>query len=472
MLLLPVVMSRKREEAIAAGIHVNDIQHTMKRRTPSHNYCDKGTYMLTLVVDGRMPLFGTLKGNVRLPLSGTLKGDGRMPLSGPLKGDERMPLSGPLKGDELASSATADAPRVVLSPLGEAIRDREIAKISAVYPMVEVWKLCIMPDHLHIIVRVKEKLPEGKHLGHVVSGFMTGCTRAWWALVEEGKMPPFGKPKGTEGSASAPGGSVSLSPASALVAGGSAPPLGASVPSCSVPPGPGSALGAGGSASPLGASVPAGSASPLGASVPAGSPAGGASAAPRPSLFEKGYNDKILLRPGQLDNWKRYLDDNPRRLAIKRQCPDYFTIMQHITIGEWSCQMVGNRFLLTVPDRAAVIVHRADSDQEFAQKKARWLALGEMGGVLVSAAVATREKEVMREAMDRGYRLILLRENGFPPLYKPAGESFMACSEGRLLQISPWEYHMQRKTISREQCLILNRLAEEIAGENYDDLGG
>ena len=470
MLLLPVVMSRKREEAIAAGIHVNDIQHTMKRRTPSHNYCDKGTYMLTLVVDGRMPLFGTLKGNVRLPLfgtlkgnvrlplSGTLKGDGRMPLSGPLKGDERMPLSGPLKGDELASSAAADAPRVVLSPLGEAIRDREIAKISAVYPMVEVWKLCIMPDHLHIIVRVKEKLPEGKHLGHVVSGFMTGCTRAWWALVEEGKMPPFGKPKGTEGSA--------------LGAGGSASPLGASVPPGSVSPGPGSALGAGGSASPLGASVPAGSASPLGASVPPGSPAGGASAAPRPSLFEKGYNDKILLRPGQLDNWKRYLDDNPRRLAIKRQCPDYFTIMQHITIGEWSCQMVGNRFLLTVPDRAAVIVHHADSDQEFAQKKARWLALGEMGGVLVSAAIATREKEVMREAMDRGYRLILLRENGFPPLYKPAGESFMACSEGRLLQISPWEYHMQRKTISREQCLILNRLAEEIAGENYDDLGG
>ena len=418
MLLLPVVMSRKREEAIAAGIHVNDIQHTMKRRTPSHNYCDKGTYMLTLVVDGRMPLFGALKD------------------------DGRMPLSGPLKGDGLVPSAAADAPRVVLSPLGEAIRDREIAKISAVYPMVEVWKLCIMPDHLHIIVRVKEKLPEGKHLGHVVSGFMTGCTRAWWALVEEGKMPPFGKPKGTEGSASAPAGS-----ASALA-------LGASVPPGSVPPGPGSALGAGGSAS------------PLGASVPAGSPAGGASAAPRPSLFEKGYNDKILLRPGQLDNWKRYLDDNPRRLAIKRQCPDYFTIMQHITIGEWSCQMVGNRFLLTVPDRAAVIVHRADSDQEFAQKKARWLALGEMGGVLVSAAIATREKEVMREAMDRGYRLILLRENGFPPFYKPAGESFMACSEGRLLQISPWEYHMQRKTISREQCLILNRLAEEIAGEN------
>ena len=60
---------------------------------------------------------------------------------------------------------------------------------------------------------------------------------------------------------------------------------------------------------------------------------------------------------------------------------------------------------------------------------------------------------------------VLLRENGFPPLYKPQGESFTACSEGRLLQISLWEYHMQRKTISREQCLQLNRMAEDIAND-------
>ena len=82
---------------------------------------------------------------------------------------------------------------------------------------------------------------------------------------------------------------------------------------------------------------------------------------------------------------------------------------------------------------------------------------------MVSAAIASREKEVMREAMDRGYSIILLRENGFPPFYKPSGEAFDACSSGQLLQISPWEYHMQRKTISREQCLRLNRMAEQIA---------
>ena len=81
---------------------------------------------------------------------------------------------------------------------------------------------------------------------------------------------------------------------------------------------------------------------------------------------------------------------------------------------------------------------------------------------MVSAAIAAREKEVMREAMDKGYRIIFVRENGFPSLYKPSGESFDACSEGRLLQVSPWEYHMQRRTLSRGQCLMLNRLVEDI----------
>ena len=368
-----LAMSRKREDAIAAGIQVKEIQHTMKRRTPFHNYRDKGTYMLTLVVEDRMPLFGTLKGEGHAP------------------------------------SGTANAPRVVLSALGEDIRDVEIHKIALFYPMVEVWKLCIMPDHLHMIVRVKEEMPEGKNLGQVVRGFKTGCTRAWWSLMDRNvaAMPPSGEPKGT-------------------------------------------------TATPVPAAFPA-------ALVPAAFPAGSNN---RPLLFEKGYCDKILLRPGQLENWKRYLDDNPRRLAIKRQHPEFFTIMQHIDIGEWSCQAMGNRFLLSIPEKAAVIVHRAYSDTEFAQLKEQWLALGENGGVLVSAAIAPREKEVMREAMDRGYLLVLLRENGFPRLYKPVGEAFTACSEGRLLQISPWDFHMQRKIISRDQCLQLNRLAEEIANNS------
>jgi hypothetical protein len=184
-------------------------------------------------------------------------------------------------------------------------------------------------------------------------------------------------------------------------------------------------------------------------------------------LFSRNYNDHILEGADELERWFNYLDDNPRRLAVKRQHPEYFTIVRQRNIGEWSCQMVGNQALLSYPKKAAVVVHSAWSDEEYEKRKQKWLALGEKGGVLISAAIATREKVVMREAMNRGYRLIVLRENGFPPLYKPAGESFDACSNGTLLQVSPWEYHMNRRTISREQCLQLNRLAELIAGSDF-----
>ena len=340
-------MSRSKEEAIAAGVQVRETRHKMKRRKPWHDYHRKGTYMVTLVVEGRRPVLGKL----------------------------------------IMSTGEQDT-SVELTALGKAIRNEEVQKISAIYKMVEVWKLCIMPDHIHMIVRIKEDLPEGKHLGHIVAGFKGGCSRAWWRMNR-----PCADAQG----------------------------------------------------------------------VVAATDAQGVVAAGMPSIFERGYNDLILLNDSQLDNWKHYLDDNPRRLAIKRLHPDFFTTLNYIDIAEWHCQIVGNRFLLDIPQKVAVIVHSAYSDKEYAEYKKEWLACGEAGGILVSAAIATREKEVMREAMNRGYRIIFVRENGFPPLYKPSGESFDACSNGRLLQICPWEYHMERRIISREQCLMLNRLTEEIA---------
>lgn len=390
-------MSRNRKEAINAGVDVCETKHSMKRRSSCHNYYAKGLYMLTLVVERRSPLLGRLQ------------------------------------GDGFAAIGSGEEARIELSSLGRAIRDVEIKKIPAYYPMVEVWKLCIMPDHIHMIVRVKEDMPEGKHLGQVVRGFKTGCTRAWWE-----RTMPEGKTSGTrttkqksEGTEAAKQKAEGIETAKQKAERTETAKQKAERTEAAI--------------------------------VPDVSPSGKSDNLQRPVLFEQGYCDKILMREGQLDNWKRYLDDNPRRLAIKRQCPEFFTVMDHVNLWEWNCQIVGNRYLLSYPEKAAVIVHHGYSDKEFNELKEKWLALGENGGVLISAAIATREKEVMREAMNRGYRLIVLRENGFPPLYKPAGESFEACSNGDLLLISPWEYHMNRRTISREQCLQLNRLAELIA---------
>ena len=111
-----------RDEAIARGLRVHETQHSMKRRSPWHDYHGRGTYMLTLVVEGRMPLLGKLWGRVD-----ARPGDG-------------------------------DAPKVMLSELGIAIAKEEIPKIHKYYPQVEVWRVCIMPDHIHLIVRVKEDL--------------------------------------------------------------------------------------------------------------------------------------------------------------------------------------------------------------------------------------------------------------------------------------------------------------------------
>ena len=371
----------ERDEAIARGLEVRETRHSMKRRSPWHDYHEKGTYMLTLVVEGRMPLLGRLEGRVN-----ARPGDG-------------------------------DAPKVMLSELGTAIVTEEIPKIHRYYPQVEVWKVCIMPDHVHLIVRVKEDLrgdqameslgtkarggqtsaetmenaaaltseenadsmgmtaKRGKEmdsLGMVVKGFKLGCNRAYRRIYGMKKMTGKG-------------------------------------------------------------------------------------------LFELGYNDKLLLHEGQLKRWKKYLDDNPRRLMVKRMNPELFTVMQNKVVAGHRCQMVGNCFLLDIPDKVAVVVHRRYSEEDLRRLHEEWLACGERGGVLVSAAISTKEKEVLREAMNRGYRIVLLRENGFPRLYKPCGESFYACSEGLLLQISPWDYHMEKKTITREQCLELNEMAERIA---------
>ena len=402
-----------RDEAIAKGVKVNDTRHSMKRRCPWHDYHGKGTYMLTLVVEGRMPLLGRLAGQVD------------------------------------ARPGNGDAPKVMLSELGAAIAKEEIPKIHKYYPQVEVWRVCIMPDHIHLIVRVKEDLRGGQAMESLGTeargGQASALTRgANFALTRGGNFAQ------TEGANQA-----LANEATRALKGEGTPTLARKEAAGSI-------------------GMTAKREKEMGSlgMVIKGFKMGcnkaywriyGMNTAPRKGLFELGYNDKVLLHERQLEGWKKYLDDNPRRLMVKRMNPGLFTVMQNKEVVGRRCQMVGNCFLLDIPDKVAVVVHRRYSEEELSRLREEWLACGERGGVLVSAAISAKEKEVLREAMNRGYRIVLLRENGFPRLYKPCGESFDACSEGLLLQISPWDYHMEKKTITREQCLELNEMAERIA---------
>jgi hypothetical protein len=192
-----------------------------------HDYAIPGTYEVTMVVAGRQPVFGEIVGSTK---------------------------------------TGGETPHLKPSPLGLAVLNNEIPKIHQYYPMVAVWQVCLMPDHLHLIVRINAPLPEGKHLGIIIGAFKGGVSRAWWRLTE-----------GAEAHASATvvknASTVTVSMASALEK--------------------------------------------------------------RVPLFEPNYNDHILMRDGQLENWKHYLRDNPRRLMMRREYPNLRSAFTTNFVWRW-----------------------------------------------------------------------------------------------------------------------------------------
>ena len=56
----------------------------------------------------------------------------------------------------------------------------------------------------------------------------------------------------------------------------------------------------------------------------------------------------------------------------------------------------------------------------------------------------------------------MLADNGFGEYYKPSDALFDAVAAGRMLILSPWEYEDKKHHITREECVALNTMAEEI----------
>ena len=176
-------------------------------------------------------------------------------------------------------------------------------------------------------------------------------------------------------------------------------------------------------------------------------------------LFAKGFNDQILLRDGQLERWRNYLKDNPRRLLMKRENPDLFRVQRGLAYAGLNFSAIGNRFLLERPVKLQVQCSRRISDEELRAKLDDYLRAGRQGAVLVSPAISKGEKAIMRAAFEEGLPLIYLQENGFTDLAKPGGKRMEACARGQLLILAPWEHHNEKMTIKRGQCLELNEMA-------------
>lgn len=185
------------------------------------------------------------------------------------------------------------------------------------------------------------------------------------------------------------------------------------------------------------------------------------------SLFEDGYHDRILSGRDQLKTMKRYVRDNPRRLHIKRTRPDLFTTGLTIKINGEEFDAFGNIFLLRNPEIEAVKVSSKFSEEELRLLDRRWIRTIEEGGVLVSPFISPKEKIYRDLAIENGANVIILLENGFGERFKPSGQYFDLCAEGRLLLIAPKEHTNRRETITRGQALRMNDLAVAVASGNF-----
>jgi hypothetical protein len=322
------------------------------------------------------------------------------------------------------------------TPFGEAVLEA-LAEMPRIAPQVEIIAVQLMPDHIHFIVFVKA--PLARPLGSLVRGFKAGAAKRWKAYIaKNGESQAYIAKNGESQNCPSP------------------------VPGHSSP----------------------------GGSVPAHFCAG--------LRWAEGFQDTVLLHEGQLKAMIAYLRDNPRRLAEKRANPALFRRVERIELPldggrlTGGFEALGNRHLLERPlaqvqcsrrffayrreakrGGGMKIVRTPDGEPiiesespEYRERLESALAAAEHGAVVLSPCISDGERQIAREAMKRRLPLVALKNMGFAKLEKPAGRSFDACAEGRLLLLAPaaWPYTTQEKPMTRFDATALNRIAQWLAG--------
>ena len=185
------------------------------------------------------------------------------------------------------------------------------------------------------------------------------------------------------------------------------------------------------------------------------------------------FTERPFIRPlsrhGQLQTMMHYVRMNPLRLATNRLMPAFFRVQKGIEIGGRSYDGVGNVALLHAEHYDVVHVRsvwvkaaeHGDSQTLRDYMNSRVLK-ARKGVVMVSPFISPQEKQVMQVLINEQHPFILLADNGFREYYKPADALFDACAAGRVLILSPWSYDAGKRHISREECVMLNEMAEEI----------
>ena len=264
---------------------------------------------------------------------------------------------------------------VVLSETGSIV-DRELAGIETHYPAVWIMAKAIMPDHVHFVIFVKERME--KHLGNVVASIKANCLKRFRSEF----------------------------PDSALAASGH-------------------------------------------------------------GLFASGFNDKIVFRKRQKDNFINYVNRNPVRYYIRTHHLGFFRRCQDLEIEGIRYEAYGNYTLLRHPVMEPVVVSSRYKPEELESWYNRWDEAIRQRGVLIGAFISDSEKEVRDRAIECGAKVIQIQWYGFEDRKKPSGRFFDLCGAGRLLIIAVHPYTTRQAQIRRDQCLAMNKIAAMVCAADF-----
>lgn len=399
-----------KEEYHKKKKYIGDKKPSMQRRSDLNDYSDRGMYMFTLVTQDRRPLFGEVI------------------------------------GDSNAPEGSENAPRIRLTELGKLVKEEWWA-CSSYHPEIKVVALQMMPDHLHGILYVTEKME--KPVGMVTRGFKQSCNKHYRRLI-------LGMTENAERKENMTALATRCTE-QLLTEKANQQNEPALATRCTEQPDSFEKDNAGKGAVSY-AALPTQPTMLLEKKDKTRKRENRT----RGVLFAPQYNDKILHKSGQLDAWIHYLQDNPRRLLIKREHPEYFRVRFNLKIGSQTYSAIGNQFLLSIPDKRQVQCSRSLSEVEIQQQVEQALSAAKQGAVHISPAISPGEKAVMRALLNNHFPIVYIEENGLTPYTKPGGEFFEACNRGELLILAPWEHHNEKILITRDKCLALNNMAKEL----------
>lgn len=408
------------------------------------------------------------------------------------------PVLGYITGNPDAEDGTPDAPRCVLTELGRKVEEVWKA-IPSYYPEVEIDEFIAMPEHVHGLLHLK---PTNKvHLGQIIRGFMIGCTHGYWDTLG--------------------------------IVWGDAAQYGSGIPHAFTDRdhtrsfrGPALMVHGYNDVEAIGDEE-----IEIKRQYIHNNPRKHLIQRNKPDLFHIHRNmtsanwtpERIMLglcadrfiaadRNRQIEAWRQVTTKGIRnsrgKVSATLKFQPQVTTANNTTNGATNnatngamtnvqthpvIELVGNMELLKRP-LFPLVCHRADGHLYEQQKEAVLKVAREQGGVIVTACVSPKERDIVKMLQQELLPVIEVMDNGFSDRYKPTGKAFYAVAEQRRLEVSPWEHEYRRREmrpvkdeqgnavldadgkpemeeipdISRETCMVMNELVRVISKKADD----